>query len=122
MKLWRLMENECHELDLELARLSTGMDKDSEVYRQYSKKIQRIRQLEEESERQREYAMRLDSACTLLAVRLGEEAEHTPLLRHLRREAVDAHDHLQSLVRTRKHMFIASFCLWDTTEVFRPKS
>ena len=102
MKLWRLMESECHELDLELARLSTGVDKDSEVYRQYSKKIQRIRQLEEESERQREYAMRLDSACTLLAVRLGEEAEHTPLLQHLRGEAVDAQDHLQSLVRARE--------------------
>ena len=70
-------------------------------------------QLEEESERQREYAMRLDSACTFLAVRLGEEAENIPLLQHSRREAVDAQDHLQSLVCARKnHMFIASFCLW----------
>ena len=92
------MEDECHELDLELARLSRGQAGDRQGYVEYSRKLHEITHLEEESEKAAEYVTTLDSACTVLALRLGEAASRTPLLQELRAEAVRAHDHLQSLV------------------------
>ena len=102
MKLWRLMESECRQLDLELARLSRGKEGDRDGYLQYSKKINAITQLEEKSEKEAEYVARIDSACTVIALRLGDAAPQSPLLKDLRAEAVRAHDHVQSLVRVRK--------------------
>ena len=51
MKLWRLMEGECPELDLELARLSKGQAEDRDTYREYSTKLHKITTLEEECEK-----------------------------------------------------------------------
>ena len=83
MKMWRLMEAECHQLDLELAQLSTGEAGDRAAYSAYSRRIHQISELEEEKEKQEEYAGRLDSACTMIALRLGDDAEQSPLLRNL---------------------------------------
>lgn len=118
MKLWRLMESECHELDLELARLSRGQSGDRQGYLQYCTKIHQIVDLEEESEKGADYVARLDSACTVLALRLGEAAQQTPLLQDLRAEAVRAHNHVQSVVCRNIHVQVssASVCIYTYTQ------
>lgn len=65
---------------------------------QYSKKIHRISQLEEEREKRAEDVTTLDSACTVLALHLGEGAPQNHLLRDMRAEAIRVHSYVQSLV------------------------
>ena len=90
MMLWRLMEDECHELDLELARLSRDQAGDRQGYVEYSRKVHEVNHLEEESEKAAGYVTMLDSACTVLVLRLGEAAPRTPLLQ-IYRQRLCAH-------------------------------
>ena len=62
------------------------------------KKIHQITQLEEEREKRAEDVTTLDSACTILALRLGEGAAQNHLLRDMRAEAIRVHSYVQSLV------------------------
>ena len=88
-------------LDLELARLSKGQAEDRDTYREYSTKLHKITKLEEECEKGAQYVATLDSACTVLALSLGEAALQTTLLQDLQAEAVRAHDYVESVVCVR---------------------
>ena len=92
------MESECHQLDLELAQLTKGEMEDKEGFLVYSKKIHQICDLEER-ERIIKYADTLDSACTTVALQLGDAAQSSPLIHSLMQEAKCARDSVEDTVR-----------------------
>ena len=93
------MESECHQLDLELAQLTKGEMEDKEGFLVYSRKIHQICDLEEERERNIKYADTLDSACTTVALQLGDAAQTSPLIHSLMQEAKRARDSVEEMVR-----------------------
>ena len=93
------MEDECHQLDLELAQLTVGERDDREGYSNYSKKIHKISSLEEEREKKLKYAHSLESACMTIALQLGDGAQTSPLINNLLQEAKRARDSAEVMVR-----------------------
>jgi hypothetical protein len=91
------MESKSHDLDCSWPRFpEEKLETPRSIYLEYSRKVHRIAQLEEEREKKDEYVTRLDSMCTIIVFRFGEAAQQTPLLNDLRAEAVSSH--LESLV------------------------
>ena len=64
MKLWTLLEAECHKLDLELAQHTTGSTGDRKAYLKYSAAIHDLTRLGEEKEKAEQYASMLDGVVT----------------------------------------------------------
>ncbi len=98
MKLWSLMESECHILDLELAQHTRGETGDRAGFLAYSATIHKLADLEEEKHRLTEYANVLDSMVTSIALQLEEDDQQYPRLVELRREAVRGWDQLDAVV------------------------
>ena len=61
-----------------------GETRDRAVFLAYSSKIHEITALEEQKHRQEEYVSTLDSACTSIALQLGDSAEQSTLLEAVR--------------------------------------
>ena len=98
MRLWTLMESECHQLDLKLAQLTTGQTGDREGFLTHSALIHELQDLEEKRERERAHAEMLDGVLTAIAVQL-DNSEANPLVRELRQEAVCSRQRVEELVR-----------------------
>ena len=98
MRLWKLLEKECHQLDLELAQLTRGKG-DRAEFLLYGSRVKKISQLEEEKARKADYANGIDSACTTIALQLGERAQQSHLVRNLRQEAIRAQESAEQTVR-----------------------
>ena len=98
LKLWQLMERECHKLDLQLAQETRGVDGDRARFLNHSSLIHEISELEDRKVQEEQYARTLDSACTSIALQLGDGAEQNALLLELRREAVRAQDSVETTV------------------------
>lgn len=97
MKLWSLMERECHKLDLELAHQTRGQTGDRESFQKYSHTIHKLGELEEEREKAEHYSRTLDGAVTSIALQLND-AQNSPLLFELRKEALRARKQLENVV------------------------
>ena len=97
MKLWTLMERECHELDLKLAQYTSGNAGDRVGFLTYSAIIREISQLQEERQAQGALADALDQAVTTVALQL-ENSESNPHFRVLQQEALRARDQVEKLV------------------------
>ena len=95
LKLWHLMEAECHQLDLELAMVTTGETGDRDGFLAHSRRIHEINALEEEKEQIMQYANALDGICTAMAAQYGEENQ---LISGLRREAIHTRDKIHAIV------------------------
>ena len=95
MKLWRLLESDCHKLDLELAMVGKGREEDREGFALYLERIQEISKLEEEKEAATQYATTLDGLTTAVAMRVGQTSQ---MVQNLRQEAIKARDHLTQIV------------------------
>ena len=94
MKLWRLLENDCHKLDLELAMVGEGTEGDRQGFGVFSERLHEIQKLEEE-ESVAKYAKTLDELTTAVAMRVGQTSQ---TVQDLRQEAIKAHDLLTSIV------------------------
>ena len=99
MRLWKLLEKECHQLDLELAQLTRGKEGDRAEFLLYGSRVKKISQLEEEKARKLDYANGIDSACTTIALQLGERAQQSHLVSNLRQEAIRAQESAEQTVR-----------------------
>lgn len=110
MKLWSLMESECHMLDLELAQHTDGESGDRAGFLAYVAAIHKLAELEEERHRTMEFANMLDSAVTSIALQVDEEDEQCPRQRELQQEGVQARDHLAVVVR---HTIVIPYTAFD---------
>ena len=95
MKLWRLLETECHKLDLELAMAAEGRAGDRQGFAVYSQRIHEIQKLEEEKEAVAHYAATVDGLTTAVAMRVGQTCQ---MVENLRREVIKAHDSITKIV------------------------
>ena len=68
MKLWGIIESECHKLDLELALLASGKEGDRAGFLKYTQLIEEIHDLTDEKHRLTHFASMLDGAVTALAL------------------------------------------------------
>ena len=109
MKIWNLLEAECHHLDLELAMMASGRAGDREGFLAHAGRIQDISQLEEERDQKVQYASTLDEACTALAVHCGEDAE--PVGRALQFVARKTHDKINAIV-SQLYNFLSHMLSW----------
>ena len=98
MKLWNLLESECHKLDLQLAWHSRGEAGDREGYVKYADLIHEIEQLQEEHHRLSELAAMIDGVVTAAALQLGDNKEEDPRILELRREAVHMREQITNIV------------------------
>ena len=89
MKLWRLLENDCHKLDLELAMVGEGTEVDRQGFAVFSERLYEIQKLEEEKESVAQYAQTLDQLTTAVAMRVGQKSQ---MVQDLCQEAIKAHD------------------------------
>ena len=80
MRLWGLLESECHKLDLQLAQHSQGKAGDREGFKVYTKLLHDMEQLKEQHRKHTELATVLDNSITSVALQLGDEEEENPLL------------------------------------------
>ena len=99
MKLWSLLESECHKLDLQLAQHSRGEAGDREGYVKYTNLIHELAQLEEEHHRLSELAAMLDGVVTAAALQLADDEQGDPRIFELRREAVNLRERITDIVR-----------------------
>ena len=108
MKLWRLLESDCHKLDLELAMVGKGREDDRRGFAVYSEKIREIQKLEEEKESVAQYATTLDGLTTAVAMRVGQTSE---MVQKLRQEAIKARDLLTHIVSTHSSSYTLTYML-----------
>ena len=97
MKIWNLMERECHQLDLRLAQLTAGQTGDRARFLEYSALIHEISNLQEERERAGAHADMLDGAITTMALQF-ENSSSNPHIQELQQEAQRARGRTEELV------------------------
>ena len=87
------MEEECHELDLELAQ--TTLDVGSMVFDQYRSNLRQLAQLKEEHDKQSQVITLLEQMCTYAALTLQQT---NPALKRGRDEVATLRKKLQETV------------------------
>ena len=97
MRLWTLLESDCHILDLKLAQHTTGQTGDRAGFLKYSTLIHDIQKLEENREKPRAFADMLDGVLTAIALEM-ENSETNPHVRVIHQEAVTARTQLDEMV------------------------
>ena len=97
MRLWTLMENECHQLDLKLAQHTTGKTGDRAGFIKYSGLLHDIQTLEEKRDKQKAHADMLDSVLTVIALQ-RDDIETNPQMQVLQQAGVTARLQLDELV------------------------
>ena len=78
-RLWSLLEEECHQLDIELARHSAPQAKDQVAFADYSRQIKEIAKLEIELMELTQYTSNLELEVTAIAVQM-DTTVHSQLL------------------------------------------
>lgn len=91
------MEEECHLLDLELARLSSPESTDRESFSQYSSLISNLRNLEEKRHELKQFVHLLQQILTNLAIQIPD-AETRPDVQSLKEEVFSASQQLEDVV------------------------
>lgn len=95
MKLWTLLEAECHKLDLRLAQHTTGTTGDRETFLKYSAAIHDLTRMGEEKENAEQHTRMLDGVVTTLALQWDVQ---NPRLIELRKEAAVAQELVHTMV------------------------
>ena len=95
MRLWTLMENECHQLDLKLAHHTTGRADDRAGFLKHSTLLHELHQLEEERDKQKQHVELLDGVVTAIALQVDDT---NPLILEFQQEAVRAKSKLDEMV------------------------
>ena len=98
MKLWGLLEAECHKLDLELAQHSRGEAGDRQGFLKYAEIIQELAKLKDERHRLSALAAMLDGVVTAVALQIGDGENQNPRILELRREAVYTREQISDIV------------------------
>lgn len=91
------MEEECHLLDLELARLSSPESTDRESFGQYSTLVSKLHSLEEKRHELKQFVDLLQQILTNLAIQIPN-AETRPDVQSLKEEAIAASQQLEDVV------------------------
>ena len=98
LKLFTLLENECHELDLKMgSSLSSPMGMSATAYEAYSDALKELSKFKEELDLAKDNAMLLDEMqtyCTLLV------REEDPYLIDLTEQCKSSHQQVATLVRS----------------------
>ena len=92
MKLWTLLEADCHKLDLELAQHTTGTTGDRGAFLKYSTAIHDLTHLGEEKERAEQCARILDGVVTTLTLQWDAQNPR------LQKEAAIARERVHTMV------------------------
>ena len=96
-RLWSLLEEECHQLDLELARHSAPQAKDQVAFADYSIQVKEIAKLENELMELTQYTSNLELEVTAIAVQL-QDGHNNPLINCLRHEVLSGRRQQEDVV------------------------
>ena len=102
MKLWWLLENNCHKLDLELAMVGERREGDRQGFAVFSERLHEIQKLEEE-ESVAQYAQTLDELTTAVAMRVGQTSQ---MLQDLLQAIKAQHMYLMVVLRIHLQTFV----------------
>ena len=97
IKLWTLLESQCHKLDLQLAQHSRGEARDREGYVKYADLRHEIEQLQDEHHRLSAFAAMIDGVVTAAALQLGDSEQEDPQILELCREAVHMREEITNI-------------------------
>ena len=97
-RLFKLMEDECHDLDLQIAahKASTLPEETAAVFQRVWKAHQQLRELREELAVQQQHVSFLDQTMTLLA--LNTQVQNSSQLNAVRLEARQSREKMKQLV------------------------
>ena len=99
MKLWSLLEMECHKLHLTLAQHIKGNTDDKEGFRKYATLIHELEELAEQQRQHTQLAALLDIVVTAAALQLSEESnQQNPHLQQLQQEAIHVREQVDKIV------------------------
>ena len=104
-RLWSLLEEACHQLDLELSKHTAPLSTDRGSFSQYTKVVSDLAKLEEEKNELRPYALNLSSLIAQLGSQLQDPENHL-LLTSLGQEAATVTKKLREVVRFKHHCHI----------------
>lgn len=96
-RLWCLLEEECHQLDLQLAQQVASSPLDKELFSHYTELLKQLSELEREKPKLIQYTEGLNNAVAHLALHLTN-AQSNPLLQALQSEALTASKKLEDMV------------------------
>ena len=104
-RLWSLLEEACHQLDLELSKRTAPLSTDRGSFSQYTKVVSDLAKLEEEKNELRPYALNLSSLIAQLGSQLQDPENHL-LLTSLGQEAATVTKKLREVVGFKHHCHI----------------
>lgn len=97
-RLWCLLEEDCHQLDLELAMHTSPKPTDRKSYAEYSALVKELSQLTERRNELQQLNTTLNAALCDIAIHLPN-AESNPLVKALKEEASSTALKLTEVVR-----------------------
>ena len=99
-RLWTLLEQACHHLDLELAKRSAPLSLDKVSFKEYGEVVKKLANMEEEKHELSFYTVSLNSHIVQLSNQLPNPENH-PLITALQQESNRATKKLHEVVNYR---------------------
>ncbi len=97
LRLWTLLEEECHQLDLELAKHAAPESTDRNAFAEYSNLVKELTQQEDRRNVLRQHTSALQQSIANLVVQLPN-AQANPVVQGLFQETVAAKRQLKDVV------------------------